>query len=63
MTEVGGDGAHKQLAYGSDGVLYGVNAGNGQFYTIVYDGVTVTLTLDWDSPYTYTDLASGPQCN
>ena len=62
MTESGGDGAHKQLAYGSDGVLYGVNAVDGQFYTIVYDGVTVTLTLDWDSPYTYTDLASGPQC-
>lgn len=62
MTESGGDGAHKQLAYGSDGVLYGVNAGSGQFYTIIYDGTTVTLTLDWDSPYTFTDLASGPQC-
>ena len=65
LTELGeGDGAHKQLAYGSDGVLYGVNAVDGQFYSIVYsvfDG-TVTLTEGWDSPYTYTDLASGPQC-
>ena len=62
MTESGGDGAHKQLAYGSNGVLYGVNAVDGQFYTIVYDGSIVTLTAYWDSPYTYTDLASGPQC-
>ena len=64
LTESGGDGAHKQLAYGSDGVLYGVNAVDGQFYSIVYsvDAGTVTLTKGWDSPYTYTDLASGPQC-
>lgn len=55
---------HLQLAYGSDGVLYGVNATTGQFFSLVYDTGTnaVTLTRGWDSPYTYTDLASGPQC-
>jgi hypothetical protein len=64
LTAVGGDGSHKQLAYGSDGVLYGVNAVGGEFYTIVYDRGAGTVTLDffWDSPYTYTDLASGPLC-
>jgi hypothetical protein len=55
---------HKQLAYGSNGVLYAVEATSGQFYTVVYDtdAETVTLTADWDSGFTFTDLASGPQC-
>ena len=58
----GGTAKHLQLAYGSNGVLYGVEALSGQFYTVVYDSNDVTLTTDWDSPYTFTDLASGPQC-
>ena len=55
---------HKQLAYGSNGILYAVEAVSGQFYTVVYDtdAGNVTLTADWDSPYRFTDLASGPQC-
>ena len=39
-------------------------ATGGDFYSIVYsvaDG-TITLTADWVSTYTFTDLASGPQC-
>jgi hypothetical protein len=58
-------GNHLQLAYGSNGVLYGVEATSGVWYTVTYDANanTVTNTLvGWDSPYTYTDLASGPQC-
>jgi hypothetical protein len=56
-------GNHLQLAYGSNGVLYGVEATSGVWYTVTYDATTVTNTLfGWTSPYTYTDLASGPQC-
>lgn len=66
IIDVNGDipAKHLQLAYGSDGVLYGVNATTGQFFSIVYDTDANTVTLDkgWDSPYTYTDLASGPKC-
>jgi len=58
-------GNHLQLAYGSNGVLYGVEATSGVWYTVTYDANANTVTntlLGWDSPYTYTDLASGPQC-
>jgi hypothetical protein len=60
-----GDATLRQLAYGSDGVLYAVKATTGEFYTVEYDIVseTVTHTFYWDSEYTYTDLASGPQCS
>jgi len=59
-----GDASLRQLAYGSDGVLYAVKATTGDFYTVVYDigAGTVTHTFYWASPYTFTDLASGPQC-
>jgi len=64
LSRTGGELKHLQLAYGSNGVLYGVEAISGQFYTVVYDKVagSVTLTEDWNSGYTFTDLASGPQC-
>ena len=64
LTRSGGIEKHLQLAYGSNGVLYGVEALSGQFFTVTYDkdAGTVTITDDWDSPYTFTDLASGPQC-
>lgn len=59
-----GDATLRQLAYGSDGTLYAVKATSGQFYTVVYDVAagTVTHTTSWASPYTFTDLASGPLC-
>jgi hypothetical protein len=60
-----GDGGHRQLAYASNGVLYAVQALSGQFYTVEYEiGYPGTFTTkeDWNSPYTFTDLASGPQC-
>lgn len=66
LTRSGGDSNHKQLAYASNGVLYAVNATTGQFYTVTYvwnaDTQTVTLIQDWASGYSFTDLASGPQC-
>lgn len=64
LTRSGGTEKHLQLAFGSNGTLYGVEALSGQFYSISFDLVaeTVSLTMDWDSPYTFTDLASGPQC-
>lgn len=61
----GGLGNHKQLAYGSDGTLYGVDAISGHFWTVEYwiSGTPgVTLTSYWESGLPFTDLASGPQC-
>lgn len=61
-----GDGAttSKQLAFASNGQLYGVDATTGQFYKVVvnYSDKTVALTTDWNSGQPLTDLASGPQC-
>jgi hypothetical protein len=65
LTKSGDGGTnHKQLAYGSDGVLYAVQATSGEFFTVVYSFAdkTVTLTSFWNSGYPFTDLASGPQC-
>ncbi len=64
LSRSGGTAKHLQLAYSPNGTLYAVEGISGQFYTVSYDlnAETVTLTLDWDSPYTFTDLASGPQC-
>lgn len=60
----GGLGNHKQLAYGSDGTLYGVEATSGHFYIVEYSisAPSVTLTSFWESGFPFTDLASGPQC-
>lgn len=63
LTRSGGIAKHLQLAYGSNGQLYGVEAVGGQFYEIEYDETTVTLTEYWNSHFPFTDLASGPQCN
>jgi hypothetical protein len=56
--------AHMQLAYGSDGQLYGHDAGNAHFYEI--DPVLGTRsdlgTLTTPSGGKFTDMASGPQC-
>jgi hypothetical protein len=51
--------AHMQLAFGSDGVLYGHDAGNANFYTI--DPVLGTRTLIGSiNGLKFTDLSSGP---
>jgi hypothetical protein len=57
--------AHMQLAYGSDGSLYGHDAGNAHFYLI--DEVAGTrsdlgVLTTGPSGGKFTDLASGPQC-
>jgi len=51
--------AHMQLAFGSDGVLYGHDAGNANFYII--DPLLGTRTLiSQINSLKFTDLASGP---
>jgi hypothetical protein len=58
-----------QLAFSSDGVLYGHDAGGGTFYTIDLDADPVTATFHGTvnfptgGPRTFTDLASGPACD
>lgn len=69
-TDLIGSPGHKQLAFGSDGVLYAVDSGNtggavqGRFYSVVVDYAAhqVALSIYWDSNLPLTDLASGPQC-
>jgi hypothetical protein len=56
--------AHMQLAYGSDGRLYGHDAGNANFYVIDESAGTRTLLgvlNTGPSGGKFTDLASGPQ--
>jgi hypothetical protein len=51
--------SHMQLAFGSDGELYGHDAGNANFYTIDYIAGTRTLVGSIGG-LKFTDLASGP---
>ncbi len=50
---------HMQLAFGSDGNLYGHDAADGKFYTIDYIAGTRTL-IGTIGTLLFTDLASGP---
>lgn len=52
------DALDLQLAYGSDGILYGINHGTGKFYLIDIDGTTLTNELEY-SGIGFSDLASG----
>jgi hypothetical protein len=64
LTRTGGPSNHLQLAYGSNGQLYGVVATTGEFFEVTYSKTagTVNLSSIWNSDLALTDLASGPQC-
>ncbi|MGB6641473.1 MAG: hypothetical protein WBG67_11900, partial [Thermoanaerobaculia bacterium] len=55
----------RQLAFGSDGTLYGHNAGTGDFFTIdpATGNETSIGTVTGSSTGQFTDLASVPLCN
>ena len=59
-TSAGAEG--KQLAFGSDGVLYGHSAGTGEFFIIdPTNGTTTSIgSVTGSATGQFTDLASGP---
>jgi hypothetical protein len=53
-----------QLAFGSDGKLYGQSTGTGEFFLIdPGSGATVSKGIPTGANDGFTDIASGPQCD